>query len=162
MERATASRQGDASHGPRPAVAPAREPRGAVARLQRSAGNAAVSKLLQRAGPEAPGSPKELIEKYTSLFMLDEAALGKDLAARVVEKRDVGFAHGVFDALHVTDRDDVAEELARAAGTRLRDVDEGLRIRLVREMCDTVVDEDANARWTRSGRASRPTAPSRR
>jgi hypothetical protein len=153
VERDTASRQGDGCHGPDPA-GQARSPRGAVGavvHLQRSAGNAAVARLLQRADAEAPAGPAELIAKYTSMFMLDEAALGKDLAARVVAKRDVGLAHAVFDALRTTDRDDVAEELARAAGNGLRQVDEGLRIRLIREMLDAVVDEDAerqvNAVW---------------
>ncbi|MGI5214768.1 hypothetical protein [Plantactinospora sp. CA-290183] len=98
--------------------------------------------------PAAPPTPKELISKYTTLLVLDEAELGKDLAARVVEQQGVMLAHGVFDNLRTTDRDDVAEELVRSAGSRLRDVDEGLRIRLIREMLDTVVDEDAERQVT--------------
>jgi hypothetical protein len=120
-----------------------------IRRLQASAGNAAVVKALQRQPgsattvPAPAVTPKGLIDQYTTLFVLDEAALGKDLAARVVAGRDVMLAHGVLDQLRTTDRDDVAEELARAAGSRLGGVEEGLRIRLIREMLDTVVDEDA-------------------
>ncbi|ABW13184.1 hypothetical protein Franean1_3791 [Parafrankia sp. EAN1pec] len=133
------------STSPPPAGAKPDAGPGASIRLRNASG---VPQVQREDVPAVTTTPKELISKYTTLLMLDEAGLGKDLAARVVERRDVMLTHGVFDNLRTTDRDDVAEELARSAGSRLREVDEGLRIRLIREMLDTVVDEDAEKQVT--------------
>ena len=126
-------------------------------RAQATAGNAAVVQVLaghlpavQRQGPAPPATngPKELIAAYTTLLMLDEDELGHDLASRLTQKQDVGLAHGVFDALRTPDRDDVAEAVARFAGSRLAAIDDHMRIRLIREMVDNIVDEDAEAQIT--------------
>jgi len=136
----------------------------AVRRLHGAAGNAAVGQLLARTRertlarePEAKKAETaaDLLKKHGTLYVgprkyvaMDHAALGRDLAERAVAAKDTALIHEVIDALMTSDRDDVAEVLATTAGTRLSAVDEGLRVRLIREMLDAVVDDDAEAAVT--------------
>ena len=114
--------------------------------LQATAGNAAVTALLQReaATAEAPsaltGSSPEaaLIEKHTSFGNLDEEALGKEIVDGLPGNADL--AYRVLDALPSTDKDDVAVAICEAAtddAVKLIAADtagKALLLRLVREL----------------------------
>ena len=152
-------------------VAPA-TPASTVVGLQRSAGNASVARFvgqrpprgsLQRApdggataAPPAPApamTADDLLKKHGTLYLgprkyaaMDEDALGAELAPLAVAGQ-IGLVHQVFDGLMTSDRDDVAEVLSKTAGAKALS-DEGLKVRLIREMLDSVVEESAEQQVT--------------
>ncbi|MGW6128497.1 hypothetical protein ACWFNE_00590 [Cellulomonas sp. NPDC055163] len=135
-----------------PAVAPSSAVH--VLALQTVAGNAAVTGFLQRDAAELT-SVADVMGRYATAYLspraylsVDDEGLGRHLADRLLAGKDIGLAHQVLDALMTSDRDDVAEALCVRAAGRLGDLDAGMRIRLIREMLDTVVDKGAERQVT--------------
>jgi hypothetical protein len=126
-----------------------------VLALQRTVGNAAVVRLLQRDDKELK-TAEDIMKAYATAYVsprvylaVDDEALGRELAGRVVAGKDISLAHQVFDALMTSDRDDVAEELCKHAGGGLAAIETGLKVRLIRELVDTVVAEGAEQQVTK-------------
>lgn len=101
---------------------------------------AAISRAsIQRqdAAP-APVTAAQLIEKHTNIIGdLDEKALGQELAGMLPAKTN--FVHEVLDKLGTSDRDDVAYEIAVAPDMNLKNLNTGMRMRLIRELVSGVV-----------------------
>jgi hypothetical protein len=110
--------------------------------VQQAAGINRAIVYLQPQGPtDTPGSPDQLIDKYTTLGFLDEEGLGRDLAGRLPGQHDI--AKGVLESkkLSDSDKDDVAYEITIASGGKLPSINEDLRMTFVREMVGGIVTD---------------------
>jgi hypothetical protein len=89
-----------------------------ILRLQRTAGNAAVGRLLARSPAPAPPviTARSVVDKYDHWYGLDHAGLGRDLLGRLPQ--GAALVQEVFNLVSWSNRDDVAEALCDAATDR--------------------------------------------
>jgi Domain of unknown function (DUF4157) len=105
--------------------------------------------------PSRPGSldgtPKEIIDRFTTLNFLDEEGLGKALASRAVAQPDLLLS--VLNALGPTDRDDVSEKIVNHLSvTDLASCSDNLLQRLRAELQGDALSYTADSEYQAIGR----------